>query len=94
MTPAATTWRELARRTGNGVEVTLLWNGSVNRVKVAVSDGRLCHHLDFEVDDADALGAFHRPFAYATSQLATSTDEFWNLSPSLLETRREEGANE
>ena len=68
MTPA-TTWRELARRTGNGVEVALLWNQARGCVKVAVSDARLCHHVDLELTDADALRAFEQPFAHATSVL-------------------------
>jgi hypothetical protein len=63
-------WVELAKRTANGLEVALLWNRSSNRVKVAVSDERVCHHLDFEVARADALSAFYHPFADATSRLA------------------------
>jgi hypothetical protein len=69
VTPTSTQWRELARRTGAGVEVALLWNTSVNRAKVAVSDGRLCYHVDFELDGADPLSAFHQPFADATAHL-------------------------
>jgi hypothetical protein len=68
VTPA-TTWRELARRTGNGVEVALLWNQARGCVKVAVSDGRLCHHVDLELTGADALRAFEQPFAHASSLL-------------------------
>jgi hypothetical protein len=67
--PVATHWREFARRTGNGVEVALLWNQSLNRVKVAVSDERLCHHIDLEVTGVDALSAFEHPFAEASSRL-------------------------
>jgi hypothetical protein len=66
---AATHWRELARRTGDGVDVALLWNSSANRVKVAVSDGQLCHHVDFDIAGATALSAFHQPFAQATANL-------------------------
>src|SRR5262245_26200443 len=51
-------WVELAKRATDGLEVALLWNRSSNRVKVAVSDERLCHYLDFEVAPADALSAF------------------------------------
>jgi hypothetical protein len=65
----ATHWREFARRTGNGVEVALLWNQSLNRVKVAVSDERLCHYIDLDVTDADAPRAFQHPFAEASSRL-------------------------
>ena len=63
-------WVELAKRAASGLEVVLLWNRSSNRVKVAVSDGRVCHHIDFEVARADALSTFYHPFAYATSRLA------------------------
>lgn len=76
MTPeAATHWRELARRTGDGVEVALLWNPSANRVKVAVSDAQLCHHVDFEIAGADALNAFRQPFAQATTNLQPMSSE-------------------
>jgi hypothetical protein len=63
-------WVELAKRAANGLEVVLLWDRSSNRVKVAVNDGQLCHHLDFEVARAEALSSFSHPFAYATSLLA------------------------
>jgi hypothetical protein len=81
----ATHWRELARRTGNGVEVALLWDESINRVKVVVSDERLCHHLDLQVDRADELSTFHHSFTHAASRLpsnvwpettGSATDEF------------------
>jgi hypothetical protein len=62
-------WREMARRAGDGIEVALLWNGSLNLVKVMVSDGRLCHHLDFEVARADTFSAFRKQFADAASRL-------------------------
>jgi hypothetical protein len=58
-------WVELAKRAADGLEVVLLWDRSRNRVKVAVSDERLCHHLDLEVTAAEALGAFYQPFAHA-----------------------------
>jgi hypothetical protein len=63
-------WVELGKRARSGLEVVLLWNRSNNRVKVAVSDDRVCHYLDFEVAAADALNAFHHPFVYATSRVA------------------------
>jgi hypothetical protein len=63
-------WRELARTTSNGVEAALLWNESCNRVKVAVNDERLCHHLEFELVDPQALNAFRRPFVDVATQLA------------------------
>jgi hypothetical protein len=62
-------WIELAKRVSSGLEVVLLWDRSSNRVKVAVSDERLCHYLDFEVARADALSAFHHPFVQAAARL-------------------------
>ena len=63
-------WVELGKRAADGLELLLLWNRSSNRVKVAVNDARLCHHLDFEVASADALRAFYHPFAQAAARLA------------------------
>jgi hypothetical protein len=91
MSSLAFEWRELARRAGNGIEVALYWSSSTNRLKVAVSDNRLCHHLDFVVDDADAINAFREPFADATTHLLAKTDEFWGFNQSLGETALEEG---
>jgi hypothetical protein len=65
-------WRELARRSGEGVEVALLWNESINCVKVVVSDDRLCHHLDLQVDRADELSAFYHSFTHAASRLPSN----------------------
>ena len=91
MSSLAFEWRELDRRVGNGIQVALLWSSSTNRLKVAVSDDRLCHHLDFVVDDADAINAFREPFADATTHLLARTDEFWGFNQSLGETALEEG---
>ena len=62
-------WREMARRAGDGIEVALLWNASRNVLKVMVSDGRRCDHLDFEVAQSTAFGAFRTQFADAASRL-------------------------
>ena len=69
---SAAEWREMARRVGDGIEVALLWNGSLSRVKVMVSDRRLCHYLDLEVERPEAVSAFHRLFADAAPQLQTT----------------------
>ena len=63
MSATATRWKQLARRTGDGVEAALLWDESIRRIKVTVSDERLCHHLDFDVDGAGVMGAFSEAFA-------------------------------
>ena len=58
-------WTELAGRQNEGLEVSLLWSKSTNRVKVAVTDSRQNEQFDFDVAGADALAAFNHPFAYA-----------------------------
>ena len=72
----------MARRAGEGFEVALLWNGSLNRVKVMVSDGRQCHYLDFDVSRRDEVEAFNEQFADAVSRL-TATDLEADLSVSV-----------
>jgi hypothetical protein len=42
-------WRVLARTENRGAAAVLLWDESSNRVRVALSDERLCHYVDFEV---------------------------------------------
>jgi hypothetical protein len=59
----------MARRAGDGIEVVLLWNGSMNRVKVTVSDGRQCRYLELEVAQPDAFPAFNEQFAEVVSRL-------------------------
>ena len=68
-------WVELAKRAADGLEVALLWSRSSKRVKVAVSDERLCHYLDLDVTRADTLSGFYEPFANATERLALGRSE-------------------
>ena len=62
-------WTELAGRQNEGLEVSLLWSKTANRVKVAVADTRMNDHFEFDVAGADALAAFNHPFAYAGDSL-------------------------
>ena len=64
-TTALDDWRELAQRTSDGLEVTLLWSKSRDRVKVAVADGRTGDKFELEVAGANALSAFYHPFVFA-----------------------------
>lgn len=61
-------WRELATREGDGLQVSLLWSKSADRVKVSVLDERLGEAFDLDIPGADALSAFHHPFAYAAGR--------------------------
>jgi hypothetical protein len=62
--------RELAHRTGDGIEVTLLWSKPSTRVTIAVLDSHSDETLEFEVDGAAALDAFNHPYAYAATRQA------------------------
>lgn len=66
---AATTedWIDLADRRNDGLEITLLWSRSTGRVKVTVDQAHTGRHGELEVPAADALVAFHHPFAYTMS---------------------------
>ena len=68
------TWSELAVRENDGLAVTLLWSKATGRVKVAVSDAYLDEQFEFHVPGADALAAFHHPFAYAAGPCALFRD--------------------
>jgi len=58
-------WTDLADRESDGLEVTLCWERESGRVKVVVDDTRLDEIFELEVPQAEALSAFHHPFAYA-----------------------------
>jgi hypothetical protein len=58
--------RELDRRSDDGIEVTLLWDPRTNRVFVAVEDERRGDSFGIDVEPADAMDAFHHPYAYAS----------------------------
>ena len=61
-------WRELAGRDGDGLEISLLWSKAADRVKVTVADSRLDESFELDIAGADALAAFHHPFAYAAGR--------------------------
>jgi len=56
--------RELDYRRADGIEVTLLWNAETEGVFVSVAE-RDGGRFEIEVPPADALDAFHHPYAYA-----------------------------
>jgi hypothetical protein len=58
------TVRELDRRTNDGIEVRLMWNSLTDSVSVSVDDTRYGEWFEFDVAPAQALEAFHHPFAY------------------------------
>jgi hypothetical protein len=60
------TMTELAHRSSNGIDVTLLWSRTTGCVHVAVADIRDGSRFTVEVPREKALEVFHHPFAYAT----------------------------
>jgi hypothetical protein len=66
MTPTTTNPdKELAHRTGDGIDVSLYWNERTNQVIVKVYDARSDEGFQFDVDGRRALDAYRHPFAYA-----------------------------
>jgi hypothetical protein len=61
-------WQELASRDGDGLEISLLWSKAAGRVKVTVADSRLDESFELDIAGAEALAAFHHPFAYAAGR--------------------------
>jgi hypothetical protein len=60
--------RELDFRSNDGLEVALLWQPEVDRVSVTVFDAKSGDDFEIEVDPAEAMDAFHHPYAYAASR--------------------------
>jgi hypothetical protein len=60
--------RELDFRSNDGLEVALLWEPETNRVSVSLFDSRSGDDFTLEVDPAEALDAFHHPYALAATR--------------------------
>jgi hypothetical protein len=73
MTVAHTT--ELAYRSGDGIEVSLLWSRLTDSVTVLVFDLRTGEAFDFAPPRDKALDAFNHPFAYAPEDAALESLE-------------------
>ena len=61
-------WRELAHRTGDGLEVTLLWHPSSGQsndsIVVCVCDSRSGVYFEITPEPYLALDVYYHPFAY------------------------------
>ncbi len=58
--------RELDRRTGDGIDVRLLWCQEDGRLTVAVADTQTGVAFELPVREGErALDVFHHPYAYA-----------------------------
>jgi hypothetical protein len=61
--------RELAHRESDGLEVTLSWQPTTDRLTVCVRDHRRGAYFEIEPDASLALETFHHPYSYADSSL-------------------------
>ena len=57
--------RELDARTGEGIDVRLFWHPATDIVSISVFDSTREESFELVVASAEALDAFHHPFAYA-----------------------------
>lgn len=75
-TNTAESRRELAFRSNNGVEVSLLWSSADDAVAVIVHEDA---GMSFEllVTPDLALDAFNHPYAYAASRGLLETEQEW-----------------
>jgi hypothetical protein len=63
---AAMERKELAHRSSDGLEVSLLWNPGDDSLAVLVVDARLGVTLELPVRGESPLEVFHHPFAVAS----------------------------
>ena len=81
LTAPPTERRELAHRTSDGIEVTLFWSKSTNRVTLAVLDVHSGDILEVDVAGHAALDAFYHPYVYAADRMSAgvpaSIDTGW-----------------
>jgi hypothetical protein len=61
---------ELARRTSNGLDVSLLWSPDTGRLVVTVTDLRTDSSFEVDAPNDRALDVYHHPFAYESAQPA------------------------
>jgi hypothetical protein len=64
---AATHIRELANRSGDGVEVALLWSPTDGRLTVVVDDTKADQSFELTARADNALDVFYHPYAYVSS---------------------------
>jgi hypothetical protein len=57
--------RELARRSGAGVDVTLYWYPTLDELTVRVSDERQGAYVEIRPQRYLALDVYYHPYAYA-----------------------------
>jgi hypothetical protein len=58
-------FRELAHRASDGVEVVLFWKQDTDELTVCVSDERSGAYFELAADPTKALDVFYHPYSYA-----------------------------
>ena len=62
--------RELAHRTTDGIDVTLMWDPVDDRAFVAVVDMKNGIVFDVEVGDENPMHVYNHPYAYCDLEVA------------------------
>jgi hypothetical protein len=62
--------RELAHRSADGIDITLMWNPADDRAFVVVVDLKAGTMFEVGVEHAYPLHDFNHPYAYACEELA------------------------
>ena len=88
-------WVELPDRSGDGLDVRLLWNRSTGSVKVTVTRVAACRSAELRVAPRDALTAFHHPLrvSRACSEGARADLSRDRLTPHSLRAREVDSAS-
>jgi hypothetical protein len=59
-------FEELDSRANDGIQVSLLWERTDNRLKVVIVETKTDELFELPVQAAEAIDVFRHPFAYAT----------------------------
>src|SRR3954449_3984905 len=62
--------RELAHRSADGIDVTLMWNPADDSAFVVVVDLKAGTMFEIGVEDANPMHVFNHPYAYVREELA------------------------
>ena len=62
--------RELAHRSDDGIDVTMMWDPARDAAVVFVVDHKRGDAFEIEVGDANPMHVFHHPYVYRELELA------------------------
>ncbi len=68
-------FRELAHRAHDGLEVTLVWHPITDELQVCVCDHKLDAYFEIRPKPHQALDAFYHPYSYSSSSAVHHDDE-------------------